>query len=79
MARNVFKVTGGIENSMSLVSATVQVSVIECISQVDYGPPKLLSVSIQMILMTTSLFATVIQFAIKVAREVPAQAVKPAD
>jgi len=76
MTRHVFKVTRGIEDSMSLVCATVKVSFIECISQIHYSPTKLLSVSIQMILMTSSIFAAVIKFAIEVPVKLLAQPVK---
>jgi hypothetical protein len=64
---------------MSLVSTAVQVAFIESVLQFDYGTTKLPGVGIQMILMTTSIFAAVIEFAIKVTREVPAQPVKPPD
>jgi hypothetical protein len=76
MTRNVFKVTRGIEDSMSFVSATVQVSFVEGISQINYGPPKPFGVGIQMILMTSSIFSAVIEFAIKVPVELAAQPVK---
>jgi len=79
MTGHVFKVTRGIEDSMSLVSATVQVSFIECVSQIDYGPPKPFSVSIQMVLMTSSIFAAVIEFAIKIPVEISAQAIESPD
>jgi len=72
MTGNIFKVTRGIEDSMSLVSATVQVSFIEGILQIDYSTTKLLGVSIQMVLMTSSIFAAVIKFAIKVPIEISA-------
>ena len=79
MTRNVFKVTRGIEDSMSLASATVQVAFIECVFQIDYGPTKLVSVGIQMVLMARSIFAAVIEFAIKVPVEISAKPVKPPD
>jgi hypothetical protein len=76
MTRNVFKVTRSIEDSMGLVSATVQVAFIECIFQIDYGSTKLLRVGIQMVLVTSSIFAAVIEFAIKVSGKISAQSVK---
>src|SRR5437867_11704525 len=76
MTRNVFKVTRGIEDSMSLVSATVQVSFVERVSQIDHRTAKPLGVSIQVVLMTTSIFTAVIEFAIEGPGEVAAQAIK---
>jgi len=61
---------------MSLVSAAIQVSFVECVSQIDYGTAKPLGVSIQMVLMTTSIFTAVIEFAIKIPVELAAQAIK---
>jgi len=47
MTRDIFKVTRGIEDSMSLVSATVQVSFIERVSQIEYGTAPLHSSSMR--------------------------------
>jgi hypothetical protein len=72
MTRNVFKVTCRVEDTMSLIGATVQVAFIDCIFQIDYGTPKLLSVGIQMVLMTSSIFAAMIEFPIEVPVEISA-------
>ena len=79
MARFIFDVARRIEQPLSLVIATVQVAFIECVFQIDHGTTKLLSVGIQMVLMTSSIFAAAIKFAIKVAIEVFAQPVKSSD
>jgi hypothetical protein len=72
----VFNVGRCIQNSLRFVRATIWVALIEGIFQISYSAPELLGVDVQMVLMPTAVFSTMIEFAIQISLEIPAQAIQ---
>jgi hypothetical protein len=65
-----------VQNSLRFVRATIWVALIEGILQISYSAPELPGVGVQMVLVPTAVFSTVIEFAIQISLEIPAQAIQ---